>query len=159
MAQTPLDGPRLRTCCTTPPTDKLTIVLQLAVQQIHHIAMPESNISTCPDVGMWQIFVRWWWICCTTSCRIVVRSPVGGVGPKLHYTDTGYGHVVQHLQLVVSLSVGGVVQHVRSRCPCSGVWHLVAIVGPTSFWRIREAQAPAPYRHVAPKIAEIVPNL
>jgi len=26
---------------------------------------------------------------------------------------TGYGHVVQHLQLVVSLSVGGVVQHVR----------------------------------------------
>ena len=32
---------------------------------------------------------------------------------------TGYGHVVQHLQLVVSLSVGGV----RSRCPCSGVWH------------------------------------
>ena len=22
------------------------------------------------------------------------------------------------------LSVGGVVQHVRSRCPCSGVWHL-----------------------------------
>jgi len=36
---------------------------------------------------------------------------------------TGYGHVVQHLQLVVSLSVGGVV-HVRSRCPGSGVWHL-----------------------------------
>jgi len=38
------------------------------------------------------------------------------------YTDTGYGHVVRHLQPVVSLSVGGVVQHVRSRCPCSGVW-------------------------------------
>jgi len=26
---------------------------------------------------MWQIFVRWWWICCTTSCRIVVNSSVG----------------------------------------------------------------------------------
>jgi len=24
--------------------------------------------------GMWQIFVRWWCICCTTSCRIVVRA-------------------------------------------------------------------------------------
>jgi len=90
---------------------------------------------------------------------------------KLHYTDTGYGHVVQHHQrtssqqfynllydkfttngqnfatfqhldmsrcwalhgiaiwqiccrIVVSSSVGGVVQHVRSRCPRSGVWHI-----------------------------------
>jgi len=68
----------------TPPTDKLTIL-----QQICHIAMPESNISTCPDVGMWQIFVSWWCslvvfvasvrvvefvICCTTStncCELV----------------------------------------------------------------------------------------
>jgi len=40
-----------------------------------------------------------WQICCTTSCRIVV-----------------------------SLSVGGVEQHVRSRCPCSGVWHLLSAV-------------------------------
>jgi len=23
--------------------------------------MPEPNISTCQDVGMWQIFVRWWY--------------------------------------------------------------------------------------------------
>jgi len=30
------------------------------------------------------------------------------------------------------LSVGGVVQHVRSRCPCSGVWHLVVVVSLTS---------------------------
>ena len=30
------------------------------LQQICHIAMPEPNISTCQDVGMWQIFVRWW---------------------------------------------------------------------------------------------------
>ena len=36
-----------------------------------------------------------WQICCTTNCRIIVSS-----------------------------SVGGVVQHVRSRCPFSGVWHL-----------------------------------
>jgi len=49
------------------PTDKLTTILQLVVQQMHHqrtkichIAMPEPNISTCEDVGMWHIFVRWW---------------------------------------------------------------------------------------------------
>ena len=30
-------------------------------------------------------------------------------------------------RIVVSLSVGGVVQHVRSRCPCSGVWPLVSL--------------------------------
>ena len=52
--------PAIRTCCTAPPTDKLTTILQLVVQQICHIAMPEPNISTCQDVGMWQIFVRWW---------------------------------------------------------------------------------------------------
>ena len=40
----------------TPPTDELTTILQ----QICHIAMPKPNISTCPHVGMWQIFVRWW---------------------------------------------------------------------------------------------------
>jgi len=33
--QTPLHGHWLRTCCTTPPTDELTTVLQLVVQQIH----------------------------------------------------------------------------------------------------------------------------
>jgi len=38
--------------------------------------------------------IAMWQICCTASCRIIV----------------------------VSLSVGGVVQHVRSRCPC-GVWY------------------------------------
>jgi len=65
--QTPLYGHRLHTCCTTrstPPTDELTTILQ----QICHIAMPEPNISTCQDVGMWQIFVRWWWICCELVC-------------------------------------------------------------------------------------------
>ena len=60
----------------TIPTDKLTTILQLVVQQICHIAMPEPNISTCQDVGMWQIFVSWWRICCTTSCRIVVACPL-----------------------------------------------------------------------------------
>ena len=45
----------------TPPMDKLTTILQ----QICHIATPEPNISTCQDVGMWQIFVRWW-------CSLVV---------------------------------------------------------------------------------------
>ena len=50
--QTPLHGHRLRTCCTTPPTDKLTSILQ----QICYIAVPEPDISTCQDLGMWQIF-------------------------------------------------------------------------------------------------------
>ena len=40
-----------------------------------------------------------WQICCT-SCRTVVSS-----------------------------SVGGVVQHVRIRCPCSGVLHLTRVMG------------------------------
>jgi len=40
----------------TLPTDELTTILQ----QICHIAVPEPNILTCPDVGMWKIFVRWW---------------------------------------------------------------------------------------------------
>ena len=34
-----------------------------SLQQICHIAMPEPNISTCQDVGMWQIFVRRWCPC------------------------------------------------------------------------------------------------
>jgi len=62
----------------TPPTDKLTTILQ----QICHIAMPEPNISTCQDVGMWQFFVRWY-------CLLVF------------------------------------VAGVRSRCPCSGVCHML----------------------------------
>ena len=33
---------------------KLTTIL-LVVQQICHIAVPEANISTCQDVGTWQI--------------------------------------------------------------------------------------------------------
>ena len=74
----------------------LSVKLHYADTGYGHVVHP--NILTCRDFALrfatCQIFVRWWWICCTTSCRIVV-----------------------------SLSVGGVVQHVRSRCPCSGVWH------------------------------------
>ena len=99
--QTPLHGHRLRTCCTTLPTDELTTILQLVVQQIHHQRTKICHIPTSWHVemlgcgiAMWQIFVCWWQICCTTSCRIAVSS-----------------------------SVCGVVQHIRSRCPCSGVWH------------------------------------
>ena len=55
-SQTLLHGHRLQHHQRTPPTDELTTDLQ----QICHIAMLEPNISTCQDVGMWQIFVRWW---------------------------------------------------------------------------------------------------
>jgi len=53
------------------------------------------HIPTSWHVEMLGSGIAMWQICCTTSCRIVAI-----------------------------LSVGGVVQHVRSRCPCSGVWHL-----------------------------------
>ena len=108
------------TCCTTnsPPTDKI---------------LPHPNILTCRDVAKAQ-----------QSCTI--ESNENFCKRPIHTTDyraisehiyrmitrrcttnlAGYGHVVQHLQLVVSLAVGGVVQHVRSRCPCSGVWHLLS---------------------------------
>jgi len=86
------------TACASesPPAEMVFVYSTSQGTKICHIAIPQPNISTCQDVGMWQIFVRWWWICCTTSCRIVVSS-----------------------------SVGGVVQHIRSRCPCRGVWHLL----------------------------------
>jgi len=97
----------------------------------------------------------------TVHCRCLQKKH-DRLSAKLHYTDTGYGHVVQHHQRTSSqqfcsllqqilttngqkfatsqhldmskcwalalrcgkfLSVGGVVQHVRSRCPCSGIWH------------------------------------
>jgi len=42
----------------TPPTNELTTILQLVVQRICHIAMPEPNILTCQDVGMRQEFLQ-----------------------------------------------------------------------------------------------------
>ena len=67
--QTPLHGHRLRTCCTTPPTGKLTTILQLLVQQIEFV-VPEVvellwacplavlyNVcpySRCPCSGVWH---------------------------------------------------------------------------------------------------------
>ena len=94
--QTPLHGHRLRTCCTTPPTDELTTILQLVVHQIHHKRTKICYIPTSWHVDMLGSGIAMWQnlICCTTTCRIVV-----------------------------SLYVSGVVQHARSRCPCSGVWH------------------------------------
>jgi len=44
--------------------------------------------------------------------RAGVRPCSGVWADVVQANLTGYGHVVQHLQLVVSLSVGGV----RSRC-------------------------------------------
>ena len=57
-----------------------------------------QKFATTQYLGMsrcWALALRCGQICCTTSCRIVVN-----------------------------LSVGGVKQHVRSLCPCSGVWQL-----------------------------------
>ena len=93
--QTPLHRHRLRMCCTNIPADELTTILQLVVRQIHHQKRTKiCHIPTSWHVEMLGSGVAMWQICCTTSCRIVV-----------------------------SLSVGGVVQHIRNRCPCSGVWH------------------------------------
>ena len=63
--------------------------------------MPEPNISTCQDVG-------------NLGCG--------------YFLSVGGEFVVQVVELLrarpLVVSVGGVVQHVRSGCPCSGVWHL-----------------------------------
>jgi len=42
-------------------------------------------------------------------------TPETFVSAKLHYTDTGYGHVVQHHQRTSSQQVVDVAQHVRRR--------------------------------------------
>jgi len=76
-SQTPLHGHRLR----TPPTDKLTTILQ----QICHIAIPEPNISTCQDVGMWQIFVRWWCSLVLFVAGVRSRCPCSGVWLILYH--------------------------------------------------------------------------
>jgi len=91
--QTPLHGRRLR----TPPTDELTTILQLVVQQSHHQRTKICHIPTSWHVEMLGSGIAMWQSCCTTSCRIVLSS-----------------------------SVGNVVQHVRNRCPCSWVWALVS---------------------------------
>jgi len=93
---TTLHGRRLWTCCTTSTMDDLTTILQLVVQQIHNQRTKICHTATSWYVEMLGSDTAMWQICCTTSCRIVV-----------------------------SLSIGGVVQHVHSRCPCSGVWHLI----------------------------------
>jgi len=82
----------------TPPTDELTTILQLAVQQIHHLRTKICHIPTSRHVEMLGSSTAMWQICCTTSCRIVVSS-----------------------------SIGGVVQHVRSRCRC---WWRSIVVRP-----------------------------
>jgi len=96
MPNSTIHGHRLRTCRTTPPTDKLTTILQLNCCTTNSPPtdknLPHPNILTCRDVGLWHCDVA---NLLYESCRIVVSLPVGSV-----------------------------VQHVRSRCPCSGVWHL-----------------------------------
>ena len=42
----------------------------------------------------------------------------------------------------MSLSVGVVVQHFRSRCPCSGVWHLTAAISSIVSRRHRRRHIP-----------------
>jgi len=69
--RTPATNTRYGHQLRTPPTDKLTTILQ----QICYIAMPpEPNISTCPDVGMWQIFVSWWCPLVVSVSGICCRS-------------------------------------------------------------------------------------
>jgi len=75
---------------------RVATILQLVKRQIHPQWTKICHIPTSWHVAMLGSGTAMWWICCTTSCRIVVSS-----------------------------SVGGVVQHARSRCPCSGVWHWV----------------------------------
>ena len=103
----------LRTC-TTPPTDTTNgRAHNDNLQQICHIAMPGPNISTCPDVGMWQIFVRWWWL--EVVELLWARPLVVSVASKMLYNKFSLLRTccIQRLQLVVSLFDGGV----RWWCP------------------------------------------
>ena len=91
------DTGNIRTCCITPPTDELTTILQPVVQQIHHQRTKICHIPTSCHVEMLGSGIAMWQICCRPIQQIV--------------------------ELLWACSFGGVVQHVRSRCPCSGVWH------------------------------------
>jgi len=83
QSQTPLHGHRLRTCCTTPPTDKLTTILYTTcctTNLPHRNARAQHlDMSRCWDVAIFCPLivnllynklqnccelVRWW--CCTT---------------------------------------------------------------------------------------------
>ena len=83
-----------------------------------------------------------------------VRKKV--IRAKLHYTRTPAADMLYNTtngrahnnsticsttscRIVVSLSVGDVVQHVRSWCPCSGVWHY----GSSMVWRMESGTSVA----------------
>jgi len=104
--QTPIHGHRLRTIGHVVQHHQRTI-LQLVVQQICHIAMPEPNILTCQDVGMWQIL--------SVGGEFVVQQVVELLWARPLHQPTD--------ELTKNSTTCTVVQHVRSRCPCSGVWH------------------------------------
>ena len=59
------------------PTDELTTVLQLVVQQIHHQRTKICHIPISWHVDMLGSGIVMWQIYCTTSCRIVVSLSVG----------------------------------------------------------------------------------
>jgi len=80
---------------TTSPTDELSVHNNSATCCTTNSPPKDKNVPHPNIFTCRGSGIAMSQICCTTSCRIVV-----------------------------SLSVGGVVQHVRSRCPCSGVWHL-----------------------------------
>ena len=48
--------PPCTTCCTTNLPHRNAIVFTGR----RSTTLPEPNTSTCQDVGMWQISVRWW---------------------------------------------------------------------------------------------------
>ena len=52
------------------------------------------------------------------------RTEICHIPTSWHVEMLGSGIAMWQIccRIVVSSSVGGVVQHIRSRCPCSGVW-------------------------------------
>jgi len=65
---------------------------------ICHIAMPEPNISTCQDVGMWQIFVRWWWITWwwwMIVNRLLAYNTINFPTRSAHYTPNAYNYFLR----------------------------------------------------------------
>jgi len=75
-AQTPLNGHRLRTRATDTTNGRAlnnsTTKLPHRNARAQHLGMSTVKML---GIGMWQIFVRWWWICCELVrwwCSLVV---------------------------------------------------------------------------------------
>ena len=68
--------------------------------------------------------------CCTTPPTDELTTIIYNLLYNKFATSQCQSPTSRHVKMLGCgkvLSVGGVVQHVRSRCPCSGAWHLAVV--------------------------------